>query len=92
MSLNADFELMGRYNQWMNQKIYRAAMILTEEKIKEDQGAFFRSILGTLNHILVGDTIWLQRFAMHPKPFKTLTDILSLPKSASLSILALPIC
>ena len=28
--------------------------------------AFFRLILGTLNHIAVGDTIWLKRFAKHP--------------------------
>ena len=84
MSLKANFELMGRYNQWMNQQIYRAAMTLSEDKIKEDQGAFFRSILGTLNHILVGDTVWLQRFAQHPKRYNALAGMESQPKPASL--------
>ena len=34
--------------------------------MKSDRGAFFKSIMGTLNHILVGDIIWLKRFQSHP--------------------------
>lgn len=67
MSLKQNFELMARYNRWMNEKIYEAAGSLSDQKVREDQGAFFKSILGTLNHILVGDTLWLKRFAEHPK-------------------------
>lgn len=58
--------LMARYNQWMNAKLYQAAMILPEAQIVLDRQAFFGSILGTLNHLLAGDTIWLKRFARHP--------------------------
>jgi uncharacterized damage-inducible protein DinB len=49
----------------------------------EDKGAFFQSVLGSLNHILVGDIIWLNRFANHPSSYKTLSYIsqLNQPKS-----------
>ncbi len=72
MSLKASFILMADYNQWMNRNIYEAASTLSTSELKENRGAFFGSIIGTLNHILVGDTIWLKRFADHPAQFKTL--------------------
>jgi uncharacterized damage-inducible protein DinB len=54
--------LMARYNRWMNEKIYAAAGRLTDEQRKEDCGAFFKSIHSTLNHLIWGDYIWLERF------------------------------
>ena len=54
MSLMLNFQLMADYNQWMNDKIYETVASLTAEDLSEDRGAFFGSILGTLNHILVG--------------------------------------
>lgn len=36
------------------------------DELVRDRGAFFGSLLGTLNHIMVADIIWLQRFAEHP--------------------------
>lgn len=55
--------LMASYNRWMNQRLYQAAATLTEEEIARDRGAFFGSILRTLNHIAIADTIWLNRFS-----------------------------
>jgi uncharacterized damage-inducible protein DinB len=52
----------ARYNRWMNDKIYTAAAGLTDEARKRDVGAFFRSIHGTLNHLMVADRVWLGRF------------------------------
>ncbi len=66
MTLLNNLRLMGSYNQWMNARLYEAANKLTVEVIKEDKKAFFGSILGTLNHIMVGDILWLRRFATHP--------------------------
>ena len=57
---------MAQYNRWMNQRLYEAALRLPEAEIAKDRGAFFGSLLATLNHIAVGDTIWLKRFAGHP--------------------------
>ena len=53
---------MASYNRWMNQKLYAVCSGLSDEERKADQGAFFRSIHGTLNHLLVGDVIWMGRF------------------------------
>jgi uncharacterized damage-inducible protein DinB len=53
---------LARYNRWMNENIYNAAASLDDEARKRDVGAFFKSIHGTLNHILVADRIWLGRF------------------------------
>lgn len=60
------FRLFAHYNQDMNRKFYAAGERLTRTELEADRGAFFGSILGTLNHILVGDLIWLHRFARHP--------------------------
>lgn len=56
------FEMMAAYNRWANGRVYAAASELTDEEFNRDTGAFFRSAMGTLNHILVADRIWLKRF------------------------------
>jgi len=53
---------MAAYNGWMNGKIYDAAARLPEDEIARDRGAFFKSILGTLNHLLFADLVWIGRF------------------------------
>jgi uncharacterized damage-inducible protein DinB len=63
MSLVADFQLMARYNQWMNERLYAAAAALDEAELRADRGAYFGSILATLDHILAADAHWLSRFA-----------------------------
>ncbi|PSB18673.1 damage-inducible protein DinB [Phormidesmis priestleyi ULC007] len=57
---------MAEYNHWMNQKLYKICAEIPDVKRREDLGAFFKSIHGTLNHILVGDRIWLGRFMEQP--------------------------
>ena len=57
------FMLLAGYNRWMNGNLQRAAAALPAEAIDAPRGAFFGSILGTLNHLVVADTIWLKRFA-----------------------------
>ncbi|MBS3649559.1 damage-inducible protein DinB [Pseudaminobacter sp. 19-2017] len=56
------FSMMAAYNRWANQKVYEAAAELAEEEFARDMGAFFRSVMGTLNHLLVADRIWMKRF------------------------------
>lgn len=50
------------YNRWMNEKVYAASARLSDAQRKEDRGAFFKSIHGTLNHLLWADGVWLGRF------------------------------
>jgi len=57
--------LMATYNQWMNEKVYTSVRQLPKDVVHREAGAFFGSIFGTLNHIAVGDTLWLKRFAQH---------------------------
>lgn len=56
------FRMFAAYNRWANALVYEAAAALTEEELNRDSGAFFGSLIGTLNHILVADRIWLKRF------------------------------
>ncbi len=84
MSLKAHFELMADYNRWMNSNIYQVSAELPAEVLNENRGAFFGSISGTLNHIMVGDIIWLRRFSHHPLGFNSLEPLELLPTIVSL--------
>ena len=70
MVLQNQIQLMAQYNQWMNQKIYHCCDQLTDTQRKQDMGAYFGSIHATLNHIMVGDHIWLARFRRQIPPHK----------------------
>ncbi len=50
------------YNHWANKRLYGVASQLSVDQYKADRGAFFQSVHGTLNHILVADRIWMRRF------------------------------
>jgi len=76
--------LMANYNRWMNQRMYDAAGRLTDEEVSRDRGAFFGSLLQTLNHIAVGDTIWLHRFAQHPGAPTLGAELQQFPQPVSL--------
>lgn len=76
--------LFADYNRWMNTRLYEAAAQLPADTIMADRGAFFGSIFGTLNHLCVADTIWLQRFAQHPAGFSGLHAVNEWPTPASL--------
>ncbi len=56
------FITQSHYNQWMNQKLYAVCEGIPEQQRKQNMGAFFYSIHGTLNHLLLGDRLWMSRF------------------------------
>lgn len=56
------FMMFAAYNRWANGRLYDAADALTDEEFTRDAGAFFGSMMGTLNHLLVTDRIWMKRF------------------------------
>ena len=60
--LPAQYRALAGYNTWMNERVYSVAATLSDEERKQDRGAFFRSIHGTLNHLLLTDRAWLGRF------------------------------
>jgi uncharacterized damage-inducible protein DinB len=61
MTPSAHYRMFGHYNAWANQRLYDAAARLSTEQYRADRGAFFKSVHGTLNHLLVTDRIWMQR-------------------------------
>lgn len=63
MDLVVHHSLMADYNLWSNQNLLNCCRQLDSTVLNENKGAFFHSILGTLNHILVGDLMWMRRFA-----------------------------
>ena len=59
-------QLMARYNEWMNSRLYALCATLPEEDLRQDRGAFFKSIYLTLNHIAYGDLAFMSRFSGVP--------------------------
>lgn len=81
---------MADYNRWMNVRMFDAAAQLDDTTLAADKGAFFGSILATLNHIAVADTIWLHRFAQHAAGFASLDELSGFPRPTSLSQVLAP--
>lgn len=86
MKLNEHIYQMADYNQWMNQKVYEAVSAMGPERMHEDKGAFFGSIFASLNHICVGDTLWLKRFADVLQSYDAYSPIQALPMPESLDV------
>lgn len=57
-----NFQTLARYNALANRRLYEACYELSEAERKKPRPAFFGSIHATLNHIMIGDRIWLIRF------------------------------
>jgi uncharacterized damage-inducible protein DinB len=82
-ALIENYRLLAGYNRWFNGRLYAACEQLPDEERKRDRGAFFGSIHGTLNHLVWGDQLWLQRFAAQGVSFPALGGrLLDLPEGA----------
>jgi len=56
------FLTLARYNAWANRRLYDAAARLGDIDYRADRGVFFKSMHGTLNHLLTADRVWMHRF------------------------------
>ena len=64
MDAVAHFTQLARYNVWATARLLDAVRALPEEAYRRDVGLFFKSIHGTLNHLLVGEHhLWFVRFS-----------------------------
>ena len=90
MSQVTGYRLLAEYNQWMNDRLMGAAGMLGEDELARDRGAFFKSVLGTFNHGLGGDTIWLKRFATGFDRLTSLAPVAQLPSPPTLDALLYP--
>src|SRR6188768_3915002 len=66
----------AHYNRLANERLYEACARLSDEERRRDLGAFFGSVHGTLNHLLLGDRIWMTRFEGGSHPSTNLGAIL----------------
>lgn len=84
MGFSEHFHLMARYNQRMNRQVFGASATLPEPTLSRDLGAYFHSIIGTLNHLLIVDLLWLQRFSHHRDSYDSLKRISRYPEPGAL--------
>ena len=62
MLITPDYcRLMARYNSWQNAGLRDLVKDIPAADLTKDRGAFFGSILGTLNHLLWADVVWMSR-------------------------------
>lgn len=59
--------VMATYNSEMNRRIYAGADRLTDAQRRQDRGLFWKSLHGTLNHLMWGDRQWMSRLSDWPK-------------------------
>jgi uncharacterized damage-inducible protein DinB len=60
--MKSRYQMFAAYNAWCNERLYAAAATVPDPDYRADRGAFFKSLHGTLNHLLVGDRVWMRRF------------------------------
>lgn len=70
MDARRHFTLLARYNLWATRRLLDEHVALLEDgDYRRDAGLFFRSIHGTLNHLLVAEHgLWFPRFAEGVSP------------------------
>jgi len=56
------YRMFAGYNAWANRRLYDAAARLGDIDYRADRGVFFKSMHGTLNHMLTADRVWMHRF------------------------------
>jgi uncharacterized damage-inducible protein DinB len=70
MSLREHLLMLARYNDWATRRLLDEHVgKLAEKDYRRDCGLFFKSVHGTLNHLLVGEhRLWWPRFAQGVSP------------------------
>jgi uncharacterized damage-inducible protein DinB len=61
-SMLARYRMFAGYNAWCNERLFDASARVSDADYRANRGVFFKSLHGTLNHLLVGDRIWMRRF------------------------------
>jgi uncharacterized damage-inducible protein DinB len=75
MDATRHFALLARYNLWATRRLYEHVDALSDDDYRRDAGLFFKSVHGTLNHLLVGEhELWRRRFAEGVSPQLKLND------------------
>jgi uncharacterized damage-inducible protein DinB len=76
MDLIRHFQMLARYNRIANERLYDACAQLSDEEYRKQRKGSFGSIHALLNHILLGDRIWMPRFEGGGKTTPPLNTVL----------------
>ncbi|MCB2385214.1 MULTISPECIES: DinB family protein [Thalassolituus] len=87
MSWSDIYRRYARYNRTMNQQLLEACMPLSREQLEKSCGLYFDSLLGTWNHLLVTDILWLKRLSLI---FPILEELHDLPTPGALNVIFAP--
>lgn len=69
MNARPYFAMLARYNVWATRRLFAHVDAVPEADYRRDAGLFFKSLHGTLNHLLVGEhELWRKRFAEGVSP------------------------
>lgn len=67
---------MMAYGTWMNGRMLDDCARIADADRTRDLGAYFKSLHGTLDHLLWGDLIWMGRFDGVAVPAGTVSDLI----------------
>jgi uncharacterized damage-inducible protein DinB len=76
MDLLDSFRMLARYNRGANQRLYDQVSQLDDVEYRQQRQVSFSSFHALLNHMLLGDQIWMARFAGGGKTTPPLSTIL----------------
>jgi uncharacterized damage-inducible protein DinB len=76
MNRRDHFLMLARYNVWATDRLLdRHVAELSDDEYRRDVGLFFKSVHGTLNHLLLGERcLWFERFANGVSPRRKLNE------------------
>ena len=63
MQWSDHYQRYARYNRWINHRLLDATATLPADIIQAPCGLYFDSLLGSWNHLLVTDLIWMRRLS-----------------------------
>src|SRR5262245_12013649 len=76
MNARDHFVMLARYHVWATERLLdRHVARLSDAEYQRDVGLFFKSVHGTLNHLLVAEHgLWFERFANGRSPKRRLDE------------------
>lgn len=66
--------MLARYNSWQSNAVMAAVKTLDPQVLTQNRDVFWGSLMGTMNHLLWGDQMWMSRFDKGPRPEITLAE------------------
>ena len=76
------FRILAQYNIWATQRLCESLKVVSDDDFNKDVGLYFKSIVGTLNHLLLGEHyLWYSRFKQGVSPAIALNTMIQTGKT-----------